>query len=71
MRKNNMCGSLLAPKPPSMPAPPAPIAEEEQVEPVFKAGNAEDDENFSPAEKTGRAQLKTFNTTDTGLAIPL
>jgi hypothetical protein len=69
MRKNNMCGSLLAPKPPSMPAPPA--APVEQEEPIFQAGNEADDENFSPAERTGRAQLKTFNSTDTGLAIPV
>lgn len=64
-----MCGSLLAPKPPSMPAPPA--APVEQEEPVFQAGNEEDDEVYSPSERQGRAQLKTFNTTDTGLAIPL
>ena len=64
-----MCGSLLAPKPPSMPAPPA--APVEQDEPIFQAGNEADDEVYTTDTRQGRSQLKNFNTTDTGLAIPL
>ena len=38
-----MCGSLLAPKAPAMPAEPAPVAVEENPEPQFQAGSEVDE----------------------------
>lgn len=62
-----MCGSLFAPEPPEMPEPPPPAA----PEPTLRVGAAEDDSSMSMNEKSGREQLKTFTTSDTGLSIPL
>ena len=38
-----MCGSLLAPNAPAMPAAPAPLAIEENTEPQFQAGSEVDE----------------------------
>jgi len=69
-----MCGSLLAPKAPAMPPPPAPIAAEEMVEenpePQFEAGS-EIDELDEMDNNKGTQSLQTHSKTDTGLAIPL
>jgi len=65
-----MCGSLLAPKAPAMPAAPAPVAIEENTEPQFQAGS-EVDELDAMDVTQGTKQLQTHSKTDTGLAIPL
>ena len=65
-----MCGSLLAPKAPAMPAAPAPVAIEENTEPQFQAGS-EVDELDAMEVTQGTKQLQTHSKTDTGLAIPL
>jgi len=66
-----MCGSLLAPKPPAMPAPP-PVTEmvEDNPEPQFQAGSEVDEMDEMETSK-GTKQLQTHSKTDTGLAIPL
>lgn len=68
-----MCTSMLAPKPPSMPAAPAPVMEQdlEQEEAVFNPGSELDDMSMASTtskNKQGKSSLKTH---DTGLAIPL
>jgi hypothetical protein len=72
-----MCGSLLAPKAPAMPAAPAPVSAEsgvdiieENPEPQFQAGNEVDEQDAMDASQ-GTKQLQTHSKTDTGLAIPL
>ena len=65
-----MCGSLLAPKAPDMPAAPAPVAIEDSPEPQFQAGSEIDEKDAMDATK-GTKQLQTHSKTDTGLAIPL
>ena len=72
-----MCGSLLAPKAPAMPAAPAPIAVEsgvdiieENPEPQFQAGSEIDELDAMDASQ-GTKKLQTHSKTDTGLAIPL
>ena len=72
-----MCGSLLAPKAPAMPAAPVPIAAEsgvdiieENPEPQFQAGSEIDELDAMDATQ-GTKQLQTHSKTDTGLAIPL
>ena len=66
-----MCGSLLAPKAPSMPAAPAPVAiEENNPEPQFQAGSEVDELDAMDASQ-GTKKLQTHSKTDTGLAIPL
>jgi hypothetical protein len=65
-----MCGSLLAPKAPAMPAAPAPVAIEDSPEPQFQAGS-EVDEMDAMDVTQGTKQLQTHSKTDTGLAIPL
>jgi hypothetical protein len=64
---------MLAPKPPSMPAAPAPVMEQdlEQEEAVFNPGSELDDMSMASTtskNKQGKSSLKTH---DTGLAIPL
>jgi len=68
-----MCTSMLAPKPPSMPAAPAPVMAQdlEQEEAVFNPGSELDDMSMASStskNKQGKSSLKTH---DTGLAIPL
>ena len=68
-----MCTSMLAPKPPSMPAAPAPVMDQdlEQEEAVFNPGSELDDMSMASTtskNKQGKSSLKTH---DTGLAIPL
>ena len=74
-----MCTSLLAPKPPSMPAAPAPVMAQDAIaaeeaknpEPIFNPGSEQDDMGMASTaskQKQGKASLKTH---DTGLAIPL
>ena len=72
-----MCGSLLAPKAPSMPAPPPMVAPEsgvdlieENPEPQFQAGSEVDELDAMDAGQ-GTKKLQTHSKTDTGLAIPL
>ena len=72
-----MCGSLLAPKAPAMPAAPPMVAAEsgvdlieENPEPQFQAGN-EVDEMDAMDVTNGTKKLQTHSKTDTGLAIPL
>jgi len=62
-----MCGSMLAPKAPSMPAAPAPV--EVQNEPQFQAGSEMED--MEAPKPQGTKQLQTHSKSDTGLAIPL
>ena len=64
---------MLAPKPPSMPAAPAPVMAQdlEQEEAVFNPGSELDDMSMASStskNKQGKSSLKTH---DTGLAIPL
>ena len=73
-----MCGSFLAPKPPTVAPPPASVAptaaleasEVENPEPVFNPGSELDDMSMTAdnISKTGKDKLKTH---DTGLAIPV
>ena len=74
-----MCTSMLAPKPPSMPAAPPPViaqnveaeADLAEQEAVFNPGSELDDMTMEAAtttQKKGKSSLKTH---DTGLAIPL
>jgi hypothetical protein len=74
-----MCTSMLAPKPPSMPAAPPPVvaqdidaqADLDEQEAVFNPGSELDDMSMASAttsKKQGKSSLKTH---DTGLAIPL
>ena len=67
-----MCTSMLAPKPPKVAPPPAPIAaaEVENPEPVFNPGSELDDMSMTAdnISKSGKDKLKTH---DTGLSIPV
>ncbi len=73
-----MCGSFLAPKPPTVAPPPSPVAptaaleasEVENPEPVFNPGSELDDMSMTAdnISKSGKDKLKTH---DTGLAIPV
>ena len=72
-----MCGSLLAPKAPSMPAAPAPISAEsgvdiieENPEPQFQAGSEIDELDALEATK-GTKRLQTHSKNHSGLGIPL
>lgn len=76
-----MCGSFLAPKPPTVAPPPSAVApvgalaateasEIENPEPVFNPGSELDDMSMTADNitKTGKDKLKTH---DTGLSIPV
>jgi hypothetical protein len=79
-----MCGSFLAPKPPTVAPPPSAVAptaalsateataasEIENPEPIFNPGSELDDMSMTAdnISKTGKDKLKTH---DTGLAIPV
>ena len=73
-----MCGSFLAPKPPTVAPPPQSVAptaaleanEIENPEPVFNPGSELDDASMTAdnISKSGKDKLKTH---DTGLAIPV
>ena len=82
-----MCTSMLAPKPPSMPAAPAPVmaqdiiaaeaeAEAEALaaetkEPVFNPGSELDDMSMASSATKKKQGKSSLKTHDTGLAIPL
>lgn len=72
-----MCGSFLAPKPPTVAPPPASVApinaleanEVENPEPIFNPGSEIDD--MDDKEVTGRRGKDKLKTHDTGLSIPV
>ena len=61
-----MCGSLLAPEAPKMPAPPPP----EPPPPTFVAGSADDSAGTSTSTSVGKSGKSSLKTHDSGLAIP-
>ena len=80
-----MCTSMLAPKPPSMPAAPAPVMSQDIIaaeaaveaeaaankEPIFNPGSELDEMSMASSATKKKQGKSSLKTHDTGLAIPL